>query len=76
MTVANVRRMYDSLMLQPLPLLNSQIVEQIDKIDHSAEAGFCKMANHVDADNPKTIRFEINVDNNNNNIEPMLLGFG
>ena len=31
------------------------------------KADLCKMASHVDTDNHKRVRFEINVDNNNDN---------
>ena len=63
-TRVDVRRMHSSLKLQSCPLLNSQIVEQLAHIDHSVIADFCR-ASHVDADHQKRVRFEINVDNNN-----------
>ena len=76
-TIVDVRRMHSSLKLQSCLLLNSHIVEQITEIDHSVKANArkvnradnrkadCCRANHVDADNHKRVRFEINVDNNN-----------
>ena len=63
-TIFDVRRMYDSLALHPQPLLSSQIVEQIAQIHHSVNADSCTTAEHVDADNHKRVRFEINVYNN------------
>ena len=74
MTIVDVRRMYDSLQLHSLPLLDSQIVEQTAQIYNRGKADCCTMAaecckkeNNFDADNHKIFRFEINVDNNNDN---------
>ena len=69
MTIVDVRRMYDSLQFQSLPLLNSQIVEQTAQIAHSVKADVSKMAADLckkgkDVDADKRVRFKINVDNN------------
>ena len=42
-TIVDVRRMYGSLQLHSLPLLNSQIVEQTAPNYHSVKADCCKM---------------------------------
>ena len=59
--------MYYSLKLHSLPLSNSQIVEQTANIDHREDTDVCKMANRVDSDNHKRVRFDMDVDNNNDN---------
>ena len=59
----DVRRMYDSLKLHSLLWLYSQIVEQTDPINHSVTVCFCRTAKHVDADHNKRVRFEININN-------------
>ena len=76
-TIVDVRRMHSSLKLQSCPLLHSKIVEQITQTEYNGKDGVCRAsqvdhrkasfcrANHVDADNHKRVRFEINADNNN-----------
>ena len=66
-TIVDVLRMYDPLKLHPQTLLHSHIVEQIAQFDHSVKADLCRATEHVDADNHKRVRFDVNVDNNNDN---------
>ena len=72
-TIRDVRRMQSSLHFQSCPLLSSQVVETTAQIYHSVKACFCRKYhfyadnhnNHVDVDNHKKVRFQINGDNNN-----------
>ena len=66
-TVVDVRRMHDSSKQHSLPLLNIQIAKHTAQIDHSVKADVCKMVNHDAYNHYKIARFEINVDDNNDN---------